>query len=447
MGLWRSVTGTAGAKVAVMGLAGLLGIVTSRLIIEHFGVASYAQYGLLNGLRNLLPFADLGIGAVVINAIAEASSPRESERVHRTLTTALRVLTVSGLTIAAVCVAIQLLGWWPLLLGDGLVAGGDVVATLCLVVFGLSLPLGIGIRVLIGLKQNVLQTFLQGIVSPLFFVGVVVLVLVGKGQGGDYVALVSYVAAGLASAITVSVAARLLAPQVGRAFRDVPRRQAVPGVPVAAVAVPMLVQSVAMPVAMQSDRLLLSHLSTTQALAQYTFATQLFGLVMQAIIAAGVSMWPYFAQARARDEVMSPFRISLAFLAGGVLLSAVLALCLPFLQDVVADGKITVPLALVLGYCALVAVQALNYPPGMYMTDERGLRFQVVPVLLMTVSNVALSWVLIEPLGAAGPVVGSAVAIFVFQVVPNSIWVARDLRARRRAAAAGRSEGAPVAGA
>ncbi len=81
------------------------------------------------------------------------------------------------------------------------------------------------------------------------------------------------------------------------------------------------------------------------------------------------------------------------------------------------------------------------------MTDERGLRFQVVPVLLMTVSNVALSWVLIEPLGAAGPVVGSAVAILVFQVVPNSIWVARDLRARRRAAAAGRSEEAPVAGA
>jgi len=430
--LWRSVAGTAGAKIVVMGLAGILGIVSSRLIIENFGVEAYAQYGLLNGLRNLLPFADLGIGAVVINAIAEADDPRRSERVRRTLTTAMRVLTVTGGSIAAICLVIQLGGWWPLLLGDGLMDGGGVVATACLVVFGLSLPLGIGIRVLIGLRRNALQTVLQGLVSPLFLVGLVCLILIGGQASGGYVALVSYVAGSLASVITLAVAMRLLTPQVGAAMRDVPRLRAVRGVSVARVAAPMLVQSVAMPIAMQSDRLLLSHLASTQALVQYTFATQMFGLVMQAIIAAGVSMWPHFARARSDRQILTPWRLMLGFVAGGLALAAVVALATPFLEAVVADGKIEIPPELVLANCALVAVQALNYPVGMYMTDERGLSFQVIPIVLMTVSNLALSWSLIPSLGAAGPVVGSAVAILVFQVVPNSLWVRADVRRRRR---------------
>ncbi|GII99198.1 O-antigen/teichoic acid export membrane protein [Sediminihabitans luteus] len=430
MGVARSVTGTAGAKVLVMGIAGVLGILSSRLIIGHFGVDAYAQYGLLNGLRNLLPFADLGIGAVVINAIAEAKDPRRSQQVLATLTTALRVLTVSGVVVAVAAVGIQLLGLWPTLLGDGLTAGGDVVAASCLVVFGLSLPLGIGIRVLIGVRRTALQTVLQGLVSPLFLLGVLGLVVLGAT--GDAVALVAYLAGSLASLITLVVAARLLAPQVLRAIRDVPAVRRVPGVRVAHVAGPMLVQSIATPIALQSDRLLLSHLASRDALAQYSFATQVFGLVMQTVIAAGVSLWPHFAAARSSRTVISPARTALAFLVGALVLSGALVLVLPALESFVAHGEIEVPAALALGYCAFVAVQALNYPVGMYMTDERGLKFQVVPVILMTVSNVALSWVLIAPFGAAGPVLGSVIAIVVFQVVPNSLWVRADLRRRAR---------------
>ncbi len=69
-GDWGVVGSTAVMKVLVMGLSGVLGIVTSRLIIENFGVDAYAQYGLLASLPALLPFADLGIAASVINRVA-----------------------------------------------------------------------------------------------------------------------------------------------------------------------------------------------------------------------------------------------------------------------------------------------------------------------------------------------------------------------------------------
>ena len=119
---------TATAKVIVMGLSGILGLVTSRLIIEHFGTPAYAQYGLLTTLPNLLPFTDLGIAAVVINAIASSSDPRHDPFARRTIVTAVRILIVSGSLIVAVAALITLLGWWRPLLGEGLLADGGSTA-------------------------------------------------------------------------------------------------------------------------------------------------------------------------------------------------------------------------------------------------------------------------------------------------------------------------------
>ena len=38
-----------------MGISGILGLFTTRLIIEHFGKEAYAQYGLLNSFRACCP--------------------------------------------------------------------------------------------------------------------------------------------------------------------------------------------------------------------------------------------------------------------------------------------------------------------------------------------------------------------------------------------------------
>jgi O-antigen/teichoic acid export membrane protein len=434
MSLWRAVTGTAVAKILVMGLGGVLGIIGSKIIIGQFGVEAYAQYGLLTGLRNLLPFADLGIGAVVLNAVAGSGDPRRDENVRRTITSAFRILTVSGVVVALTAVVVQLFGWWPVLLGNGLTAGGDLMATLCLAIFGLSLPLGMGTRILIGTGRNAMQTVLAGLVSPVFLAGVLALTLLGSAAG-DYVAVVSYLAATLTSTLTLAVAARLISPQVGRAARDVPRVRRVPGVPVAAVAVPMLIQSVATPVALASDRLLISQRADADTLAEYVLASQFFGIVLQTVFAAGVTLWPHLARARSRGEIVDPLRLTVPFVAGTTVLLGLLVAVIQPLAGFVGGDEITLGVPVIVSYAVLVLVQALNYPPGMYMTDERGLKFQVVPCLLMCVSNVALSWALIPTLGAAGPLVGSAVAIFVFQVVPNHVWVRRDV-VRRRAAAA-----------
>jgi hypothetical protein len=67
------------------------------------------------------------------------------------------------------------------------------------------------------------------------------------------------------------------------------------------------------------------------------------------------------------------------------------------------------------------------------MTDARGLRYQALMIVLLLPVNLGLSWYLAVQIGAAGPVIGSAVGVFCCQVVANWVYVRRDLRARAAA--------------
>lgn len=421
-------------KVVVMGLTGLIGMFTSRLIISSFGTDAYAQYGLLTSFPALLPFADLGIAAVLLNVVAGSAHPSEDPTVRRTITTAFRVLLAAGGVIIALAVLLTVLGAWPTLLGGALLDGSGLAPMLSLVVFGLVLPMTIGQRVIVGLGRTTTQVASQAVVAPFMILSVWTVVALGA-RGGDYLAVLSYVANSLVSVICLVVVWRALHPALGKAVRDIPRLRSAPGVKVLSTAWPMLVQMLALPVAMQTDRLLLSHLTRGDELAQYNLASQLFTMVVQGISAGGLALWPIYARARAEGEVRSPARPSLAFLGAGLVLGSLLALVAPYLADFISDGAIELDTWLVVAFVAFVAVQAAKYPVGMYMTDQRGLTFQVAPILIMVPLNLGLSWVLIGYVGAAGPILGSAVSVLLCQVVPNLLYVRRDL-ARRRAAGA-----------
>ena len=98
-GAWASVQRTALSKVLVMGVAGVFGLINTRIIIGHFGTGAYAQNGLLATFPSLMPFTDLGIGAVILNTVAGSEDLPRDAVVRRTLTTAVRVLLISSLVI------------------------------------------------------------------------------------------------------------------------------------------------------------------------------------------------------------------------------------------------------------------------------------------------------------------------------------------------------------
>jgi len=46
--------------------------------------------------------------------------------------------------------------------------------------------------------------------------------------------------------------------------------------------------------------------------------------------------------------------------------------------------------------------------------------------------NLAISWVLIGPFDAAGPILGSVISVILCQIIPYAWWVRRDVARRRR---------------
>ncbi len=429
-GVWAPIRRTALAKVLVMGVTGVFGLINTRLIISHFGTDAYAQYGLLATFPNLMPFTDLGIGAVILNAVAGSSDLRHDAVVRRTLTTAIRVLLASALVIATTGIVLGLMGLWPTLLGAKLMDGGGVTATLCLVVYAAALPLSVGQRVVVGMGRSATQVISQGVVSPALTC-MLLLAVVTRLEAGNAVSVMSYVANTLVSIVCVVVAWRTTRPLLADALRDVPRLREVRGVRIVDTAGPSLVQALIIPIAFQTDRLLLSHLGGGQTLAQYNLAAQLFNLLTQTVSVTGMAMWPHFAKARADGRVESPFGAARAFAAMGGGLSLGLVIVAPWMASVLSDGKIELPITLLAANIANVVVEAAKQPLGMYMTDPRGLRAQMIPVVILVPMNLVLSWVLIAPLGAAGPIAGSVIAVIVCQLAPYALWVSADLRRRR----------------
>lgn len=433
-GAWRHVGTAAVTKTLVMGLTGVIGLFTSRLILQEYGVPAYAQYGLLASMPSLLPFADLGIAAVVINAAAESSDPHRDPRLRRTITSALRLLLVSGGTIAALALLLSVLNLWPAILGPGLLAGGSWVAGICLMLFGLALPLTIGPRLLIGLGRNSTQIFTQVLAAPTILVLVGTCVILGV-PAANQLAIFTYLASAVVASTSLCIAARLLSPQLRAAVRNVPRVRSEPGVPVLQLAGPMLVQMLALPVAMQTARILISHLGDADDLAEYNLASQLFGIALQTIAAAGIALWPIYARARAARHVDSPLAATGWFLLGGLMLGGAMALLSPWLVELVSGGALHLDVGLIIAFVLFVTVQAAKYPIGMYMTDVAGLRFQMLPTIAMIPIAIGISLALIPPLGAAGSVLGVTAAVFACQVVPNLVYVIVDMGKRRRSEA------------
>ncbi|WP_375477156.1 DUF4012 domain-containing protein [uncultured Jatrophihabitans sp.] len=446
--VWRSIVRSAGTRVAMLAISAILGIVNTRLIIEHFGQSSYAQYGLLIGIGLLFPFADLGMSAALINAVGSSPDPRADRRVVQVLATALRVLCVSAVVLLLLSLTVTLAGGWSSILGSGLQTGsGAITAAACVALIAITLPAGFGDRILTGLGKNHVSIVVQGMQTPIVFICLMVIIHVSSGRGA-YVAALPFLVTFVLALVSCRIAAHFVHPTVGKAVRAVPRLRSERGSGVFSVAWPMLVQMIALPIAMQTDRLILSHVSDAAQLARYNLASQIFTPVWSVVNAAGVVLWPIFARERAegRKGRLSPVPISLGFGAAAAVVCVVLSLASPLLTRFASGGTIHLPVGLLAAFCVLMIFQATKYPLGMFMTDARGLRYQALMIVIFLPVNLGLSLYFARIYGAAGPVLGSAIGVLVCQLLANLRYVRRELRrAPGRAAAEVGTQAAGVA--
>lgn len=394
----------------------LASLATTALIIRVAGAELYAVVMLVASLFTLMPFADLGAGAVIVNAFARSGATLDDRR--RASSKVFRMLMVS----AAVLVTVGWLGtsaWsWGSLLGipdpDSMVSRATAAG---LSLFALSVPLSLGNRMLVGSGRAALAILMAPVtsvvalglswavasmsLSPLLFSLVI--------PCGNLVAQALGLVVGLrVSGLTL---ADLLRPS------DFPTRE------VLSTSAPMFVIMVTLPLALNSHRIILSHVSSPAELARYTLVMQFYQPLWSFISAAATPLWPLWASSRDNPGAARAgyLRILLLLFGMGVGSLAGLLLLGDWLGEVISGGTISLGLALLGVTGMLLLVQSLQQAPGMLLTWPAGLRFQSFGSLAATVVAVGGSIALGPRLGALAPGVATSGGILFAQTIPGFI--------------------------
>ncbi|MRG60099.1 hypothetical protein GE115_09480 [Agromyces sp. CFH 90414] len=416
-----------GAKAATMCVALICGILTTRLILGDAGVEAYALFTLLASLPSLLAFTDLGAGAVVVNSVATSDDIRTDRTVLAQLTTVGRILLGFAGATMAVNLTMLLTGAWSLVLGSaGDLPQASLAAFFCVMVFAFGVPVGIWVRIMLGLRRNHITILLQGLLSPLTLLGVWLILQSDAEAADSFIAIASFTASLFVSVIGLLITARLTRPLVNRAASRVLLPGRFPGSRVMDVGWPMLAQLITYPIAVSSHRFVLAQWGTPAEVAEYGVAGQVFFALNGLVMAAGVALWPLFANRRHKGELKrGPFALSAVFATCVGVATGVLWMAGPWIFGFITDGELDVARATIAAFGAMIGLIAAVYPLGMFIMDKPGIRFQVIPTLTMAICSLGLGILLAGPLGTAGPPLGTAVAVAVCQVVPFSIYIVR----------------------
>jgi O-antigen/teichoic acid export membrane protein len=203
-------------------------------------------------------------------------------------------------------------------------------------------------------------------------------------------------------------------------------------------AAPLLVISVITPLNFQLDRIILSHLGSPGALADYALVAQFYAPSFAIIFTAGLALWPYFTKAQAKGRFVRQWVLALgAFATVGVLAGTVLIFSGPSATDWLSGGTRAPAQGLYVLFGLLLLAQTVNVPASMLLTGAWGATRQARVLILATIVNLGCSLALTPHLQASGPVAGSLIAVGLVQV-PGCLYFSG--RTARRGAAGTESQ-------
>ncbi|MVU77321.1 oligosaccharide flippase family protein [Nocardia sp. ET3-3] len=418
----RALLRSAGYRIAGTPIVALLGLANTAIIVRQTGSAVFGLVSLIATVTLLFPFADLGIGATVLSASAQlADDPSAADVVRR----AYRVLfgVAAGLTVAAFTLLAT--GSWTVLTGLSSGPQDGWAITVAAVLFALTIPAGLGVRILIGIDRNELATLV--LMSCPAFALLTTLALSAAGVRPIWYCVSALV--GVLAGQSVGTVAALRLSGLGRsAFAPVPE----PRTRLLAGSVWLFVVGVGLPAGLQSGRLLLSHLSTPDELSRYALIAQIYGVIWQVISTAGLAYWPVFVKRRgaSAETVRIWWRITGMFVGAAALGAVALAALGPWAAAILSGGRIDVSYQLALAFGALLLVQSTHLPANVLLTKPNEARWQAGWTVVMAALSIGLGIAVAARYGAVGVVCAAALGTLLAQVVPDLVWVPRLVRGR-----------------
>lgn len=410
------------------------------ILSRDYGVEYYAFYALMASMLNLLPFADFGIGATMVNATADYRSgalDRMSFQSHFRRASLVTVLV--SLAVASLAFLFYQMGglWVPVLGAVGEMDHASALATVVIVSAAVGIPLGLGgSRILQGCgKMRVVVT--AALIGP-----IIQLIVIGgvcwTTQAPAYLFVLApcagYLAVGF---LTLALALRSISGDEGSLIGW--RLTSPVRVRIAETAVPFFLISIGMVVGFQSHRLLISTFGTVEDVAQYSVVAQFAGPLLAILGVMGQNLWSRYRERyrigtlRVREFAQ---HIVLLGTVGAVFALALVVISYPGIRFV-SGGSLVVPLATVLAGSVYILVVSVHQPAAMFLMDPRGLWLQVLCVWLSGLVGMVLAISLIPELGAAALYLGLSAGMVVLQVIPCIYISVRRISSMEKAVEAG----------
>lgn len=411
------------------GFAMLLNIVISLIVIPlSFGYLGVERFGLWMAISSavaMLGFADLGVGSGLMNAVSYAHGKDDNNDIRRKIMAGLLLLGLIGVVVIIVFIAFYpRIEWSSLFKTSSSLAIEELAPTIAVVVlfFALSIPAGVGPKVMMGLQMGAYANIWRSIGSV---AGLVAVLAVIDSKGGlPYLALAT-----VAPPVIVSVLAGFyffymqrssLRPKLSElSIHEVKGLANVSGL--------FLVLQISGLVAFQSDNLIISHYLGSESVAIYAVAFKLFTLPTVFIGLFLAAMWPAYAEAYSRGDKEWIYKTFSKSIRLSSIIVFPIALVLLFFGKFIIEkwvGRAAVPswnLLIGLFFWAVLNIFGGNF--AVVLNGFGIIRFQVITSASMAIVNIILSVWLVQLIGVAGAVWGSVLSLAFINYLPTAIYL------------------------
>lgn len=389
-------------------------LISTYLTIGYAGATTFAAIAIIATIQQLVPYTDLGIGSGVINAV---STSKDDSNTLNAIASALRVLIVSAIIVLiGGTLLTSTISWKEVLhLGDSNIGNIQIAFLGMIAVIAISIPLGVGQRVLTGLLRNPLAVGI-GAIAPIVGLVITFAIVFFKMP----VTLLVFPAT-LGSLCSAAVATIVALRQVSFKVRYIIdfKKFRFPGLVRNGLWYMLIMIMSAF--TLQYGRIILAARSDLSEVASFSLSIQMYAPLWSVFITAGTALWPIFARRRA-DKVDNQLRSVLItigyFVLAGVVCLIGLASLGPWAASILSKGLIHASPWLLASAGVLIVVQGAQLVLGVYLTSPTDFRFQALCGVVVAGSTVFGSWYLAPAMGASAPFFCAAISILLFNFIP-----------------------------
>lgn len=391
-------------------------VIIIRLLVKMGGPAQYAVFALIMSLLAWLPFADLGLGAGIINDTADLDGGRMGRATYvKKFRRTARTLLIVAFSVVIVATVIYLATSWRFLLGTLASSRfGPEGVLFAFVLVALSIPLGLAGRVLQGLGKAEVGAAWGLLAAPLQLAAVYVC----------YALHLPVAVCACACAAALWLVNPLVAISARTRLRPVlaasPEGDGSEPAPLFGTAFPYLVTLLGATLSVQLDRVILAHVGSASDVAEYSLLAQFVVPALSVIVLGSQNLWPRYRHQLSRGELSQSqlVRHVVAFGLFGLAATLVIGLFLRVAGGFITGHTITVTFTCLMWGGAYLLLSSIGRPISMLLSDSEGLWWQAVASIVGGVVSLSLTVYLGARWGASGAFAATALAVAATQTVP-----------------------------